>query len=280
MTLNGTGYDQWSVHLSSYIFSQGSPSERERLDAMARLWDPGTIRAVQALGIGAGQCCLEVGAGTGSVARALAGLVGPGGHVLAVDRDVRFLDELPPAVEVRQLDVMTDELPAATYDLVHARLLVAHLHPHLEALRRLAVAVAPGGWLAVEEVDWTSADLVVPQAPAHIAMVCALRELMGKKGGFDATYGRRLLGDMLRLGLTDESASYCGTQSRGTGEAWLAWQLLVLQFQESIVAAGLLTWENVEDWWELSYDPGTLVVSVPMFTVQARRPGRPRKGQS
>jgi SAM-dependent methyltransferase len=250
---------------------QGHPDERTRLEAMARLWDPGTMRLVEALGIGAGHHCLEVGAGTGSVARALAEVVGSEGHVLAVDRDTRFLDRLPESVEVRRVDVMVDDLPRARFDLVHARLLIAHLHPHRRALQRLAAAVAPGGWLLVEEVDWTCADLVVPEAPIHTAMVCALQRLMGDEGGFDATYGRRLLGDLLSLGFTDESAQYYGTQSRGTGESWLPWQLLVERFQRSILDAGLLTRDEVDRWWSLSRDENNLTISAAMFAAWARQ---------
>jgi len=258
--------------LSRYIFSEAHPGERARLEAMARLWDPETIRSVRALGIGPGGRCLEAGAGTGSVARALAELVGPGGYVLAADHDPRFLDGLPDLVEVRAVDIMADELPSAQFDLVHARLLVAHLHPHPEALRRLAAAVAPSGWLLVEEVDWTWSDVVVPAAPAHTAMVRALGELAGKDGGFDATYGRRLLGDMLGLGLASTSARYHGTQSASTDDAWLAWQLLVRQFQDAVLGAGLLSPPEVDAWWSLSRDRSTLLASVPMFTVQAQRP--------
>lgn len=269
--------------VSSYIFSEAEPGERERLDSMARFWDPETIRSVRELGIGAGSRCLEAGAGTGSVARALAELVGSDGSVLAVDRDPRFLDGLPGQVEVWQADVMADDLPQRQFDLVHARLLVAHLHPHRQALRRLAGAVAPGGWLLVEEVDWTSADLVVPSAPVHTAMVRALSQVMGgsatdsggvtgDSSGFDATYGRRLLADVLSLGFHNESARYHGIQAPGTAEAWLSWQLLVRQFQDGIVRAGLLSQRDVDAWWSLSRDSGTLLVGVAMFTVQAQRP--------
>jgi SAM-dependent methyltransferase len=258
--------------LSGYVFSQADQGEHERLAAMARLWDPETMRAVRALGIGAGQRCLEAGAGTGSVARALAELVGPDGYVLAADRDLRFLGGLPAPVEVSRMDVMAGDLPRGQFDLVHGRLLVAHLHPHRQALRRLADAVAPGGWLLVEEVDWTWADVVVPDAPVHTAMVRALEGFLGQGGGFDATYGRRLLGDVLGLGFTRESARYHGTQSRSTGEAWLAWQLLVGQVQDGILAAGLLTRREVDEWWSLSRDGGAFLASVPMFAVQAQRP--------
>ncbi|WP_241251245.1 class I SAM-dependent methyltransferase [Candidatus Protofrankia californiensis] len=257
--------------MSTYVLDQGHPGERTRLEAMAGAWDPGTMRLVGALGIGTGHRCLEVGAGTGSIARALADVVGPEGHVLAVDRDIRFLGELPDGVEVRCMDVMVDDLPHAQFDLVHTRLLIAHLHPHRRALQRLAAAVTPGGWLLVEEVDWTCADLIVPEAPIHIAMVRALQQLMGERGGFDATYGRRLLGDVLSLGFTDVSAQYRGTQSRSSSESWLAWQLLVEQFQQGIIQAELMTQQEVDEWWSLSRDENNLVVGVTMFAVQARR---------
>lgn len=250
-----------------YVLDQGFPSERERLDAMARTWDPGTVRLIGDLGIGRGQRCLEAGAGTGSVARALADLVGTEGHVLAVDRDTRFLDDLPAQVEIRCADVMTDDLPPSRFDLVHARLLVAHLHPHRHALERLAAAVAPGGWLVVEEVDWTYADRVEPEEPVHTAMVQALGHVMD---GFDATYGRRLLGDVLTLGLTGTSARFRGGQSRHA-TSWLPWQLLVEQFQQRIVRTGLLSQRDVDTWWSVSRAGTSLVASPAMFAVQARR---------
>ncbi|WP_019927387.1 methyltransferase domain-containing protein [Nocardia sp. BMG111209] len=254
----------------TYVLNQSFPSERARLEALARLWDAGTMRLVEEIGLGPGMRCLEAGAGTGSVAAALAGIVGDEGHVLAVDRDIRFLDDLPPQVEVRCADILTDDLPPARFDLVHARLLVAHLHPHREALRRLAAAVAPGGWLLVEEVDWTYADRVEPDAPVHTAMLAALTEIMGA-GGFDATYGRRLLGDTRTLGFTDVSAQYRGLQS-GHETAWLAWQFLVEQFHDRMVHGGFVSRADVNDWWALTR-AGTHIVTGPaVFAVRARRP--------
>ncbi|MTD58242.1 methyltransferase domain-containing protein [Amycolatopsis sp. RM579] len=238
---------------------------------MARTWDPGTLRIIGELGIGKGSRCLEAGAGTGSIARALAGIVGTGGEVLAVDRDTRFLDDLPAPAEVLRADLMTGDLPAARFDLVHARLLVAHLHPHSLALQRLAAAVAPGGRLLVEEVDWTHAGQVEPPEPGHAAMIASLTEVMT---GFDATYGRRLLGDVLDLGFTDVSAHYRGAQS-GHEKAWLPWQLLVEQFQDRIVHNGLMSAAQVEHWWSLSRARAHLVTGPALFAVRARRPPIP-----
>ena len=77
---------------------------------------------------------------------------------------------------------------------------------------------------------------------------------------------------MLSLGFRNEAARYHGVQARGTGEAWLAWQLLVRQFQDAIVRAGLLSQRDVDAWWSLSRDRGALLAGVAMFTVQAQRP--------
>jgi hypothetical protein len=71
---------------SRYVFDNAAEEQtRERFATLPRLYDPGTIRHLEALGVGAGWRCLEVGAGGGSVARWLAERVGPIGRVLATD---------------------------------------------------------------------------------------------------------------------------------------------------------------------------------------------------
>jgi len=42
---------------------------------------------------------------------------------------------------------MSEELPQAEFDLVHARLLLMFLSPRLDALQRLVSAARPGGWV-------------------------------------------------------------------------------------------------------------------------------------
>lgn len=119
-------------------------------NALARLrsledWlDPGTIRHLRARGVGAGWRCLEVGAGAGSIARWLSGTVGSGGEVLATDIDTRFLTGLSESnLRVRCHDITADGLPAASFDLVHCRLVLAHLPGREAVLRKLAAAL-PG----------------------------------------------------------------------------------------------------------------------------------------
>ena len=92
-----------------YIYDQGFLQERARLAGIESLWDPGSQQLLDGLGIGAGWRCLEVGAGGGSLVDWMAGR---GATVLAIDIDTRFVDPLAgDAVEVRRLDIRTDELP-------------------------------------------------------------------------------------------------------------------------------------------------------------------------
>src|SRR6266571_4995104 len=77
--------------------------ERRRVQVLAESLDENTIGHLRGLGAGAGWRCLEVGAGSGSVARWLAGQAGAG-RVVATDVDTRFVD-VPDGVEVLRHDV-------------------------------------------------------------------------------------------------------------------------------------------------------------------------------
>ena len=120
--------------LTEYVLAQrDSPYvERARLRLLQEHHDPLTVSQLDAIGVGEGWRCLDVGAGGGSVTRILAERVGSTGSVHAVERDTSLLDELASdRVEVRRLDLMSDPLPQAAFDLVHARLLLMFLSPRL-----------------------------------------------------------------------------------------------------------------------------------------------------
>ena len=109
------------------------------------------------LGVGPSWRCLEVGGGGGSVAAWLSERVGPDGYVLATDIDPRFLVTLKLSnVEARKHDILNDELPEGSFDLVHARAVLEHLPARQEALRQLVTTLTPGGWLLVEDADFVS----------------------------------------------------------------------------------------------------------------------------
>ena len=101
--------------------------ERERLAALEAATDPKTRRHLQAIGVGPGWKCLEVGGG-GSITRWLCEAVGSGGRVVATDIDTRFLRQIDePNFELRKLDILRDTLEDSEFDLMHCGLSLIHL---------------------------------------------------------------------------------------------------------------------------------------------------------
>src|SRR5438270_6702229 len=88
-----------------YLFPHTWEGEGERLTSLAGAFDPVTRRHLAALGLAAGWRCLEVGAGTGSIARWLSEVVGPTGSVLATDLSLDLMQGLAAEnLELRQHD--------------------------------------------------------------------------------------------------------------------------------------------------------------------------------
>jgi SAM-dependent methyltransferase len=170
--------------------------ELARLRLLEERYDARTFGRLSTLGPLAGTRCLEVGAGAGSVARWLAGQAGPAGQVVATDADPRFLaDAAAGGVEVRRHDILADSLEAGRYDLVHCRALLCHLADPLRALRNMAAAVRPGGWLLVEDADYVSLIAADPTHPRSARFEAAIRKFLtfvAASRAFDPFIGRRL----------------------------------------------------------------------------------------
>ena len=60
---------------------------------------------------------------------------------------------MAPRVEVRRHDIARDDPPPGVFDLIHARLVLIWIPQRDEALRRMAGALRPGGWLLIEDFD-------------------------------------------------------------------------------------------------------------------------------
>src|SRR5579859_4610647 len=241
----------------SYIYDNAWGRARERLAAQEARHDPGTILHLEKLGVGEGWHCLEVGAGGGSIAEWLCNRVGRSGRVVAVDIDTRFLNALdPPNLEVRQLDIATDDVEVGAFDLVHARMLLEHVAGRDDALRRLVAAVKPGGWILLEELDHVTL-LPDPAADAKTQEVWGkflddYRKLMTSRGG-DLDYGRRLFGRLQANGLMNVSAEgQVRVEHGGTG--------IGLGFQQ----APLCTGRYWCDWRERD-GHGPVLVRRPRF---------------
>jgi SAM-dependent methyltransferase len=216
-----------------------------------------------------------VGAGGGSIAEWLCRCVGPTGRVVATDIDTRFLEVLQmPNLEVRRHNVVTDPLPEAAFDLVHTRAVLIHLPEREQAIRRMVSALKPGGWFLAEEGDFSS---FVPDAAVGAATVAlfakgwAAFDQVYAAGGADSRYGRRLYGDLCAAGLVDVQAEGRVLMTRGGSPDARFWRVTFTQLQERMVATGLLTDQEMEQFLALYDDPNFVLMGPVLMAVWGRR---------
>src|SRR5262245_7369332 len=198
--------------MTPYIFDNAAEAETaERFASLDSLYNFRTFRFLETTGIGPGWHCLEVGGGSGSVAAWMAERVGPAGHVVVTDIEPRFIERSarlwPANLEVRRHDISTDPLPKRAFNLIHARLVLAHVPQRDTALARMVTALRPRGWLVIEEFDGRLVDRAIPAAdPADAErfskMFCALARLMDERG-FQVDWPRRLHQRLKVSGLTE-----------------------------------------------------------------------------
>jgi SAM-dependent methyltransferase len=222
---------------------------RTHFATLATLFNPGTFRRIEMLGIGPGWCCWEVGAGSASVPRWLARRSSPGGYVLATDRDTTSLredlSESGPAgdgFEMRQHDLGDDPPPPGEFDLVHARLVLMHVPDRDNALAMLISALRPGGWLLLEDADPLLQPLACPDqsGPAQERankIRAATWDLLSQRT--DLAFGRTLPRRLRDAGLTGVGADASVSLA---GPAQDQFQRTMIERQrQRLVGAGLAT---------------------------------------
>lgn len=199
------------AELNGYLLANEAGETEHRFGALAELFDQNTFRHLDAVGVDRGWRCWEVGAGGPSVATWLAERSGVGGYVVATDIDLSWLPEGESVrYAARRLDVAIDDPPAEGFDLVHARLVLVHVPQRDEALRKMAAALRPGGWLVIEDFDVALQPRAVidPSRPDHDVAnrIRAGFEALLAQRGVDLEYGRKLPRLLREVGLTDVAA--------------------------------------------------------------------------
>ena len=245
--------------MTNYLLDNAWERQRQRLAGLEAWFDPGSIRHLSALGVTAGWRCLEVGGGGGSIARWLAHRVGTTGHVLATDLDARFLATLDePNLEVRQHDITRDPLPERVFDLTHARFVLEHLPDRATALRRMFSALAPGGWLLIEETDsvsWLPAPEASAEAAALFTRWTQAFIALCLSTGVDPYAGRRGAGELRALGLSEVDAEGRVYMVRGGSPPAEVWRLTAEQLRPRLIADGYLSEAQMAGVLALLADP-------------------------
>lgn len=229
-----------------YLFGGNEPSERQRLQAQCELWDPFTFRKLADTGVAPGWHCLEVGAGTGSVAAWLVDRVRPTGRVVATDIDTRWLAPLATTnLEVRHHDLARHPLEPNGFDLIHLRLVLEHMPQRDALLPKLVHALRPGGWLVVEDYDIRTLAYTDPSKAAWAAVNRAVVSVC-QSAGSDLVCGSRLLRLLQSAGVRDVTAEG-SVRSMDVRDLAPVYRAALTPLVEPLLRSGKLTAEELQE---------------------------------
>lgn len=257
-------------------------SERARLLAQAELHRPEAERLLDKLQLGPGSRALEVGCGPLGVLHLLSERVGSSGEVVGLDNEPRMIAQASRTIAERKLtnvrlvlgDATASGLPADSFDLAHERLvLINHPAPH-NVVAEMVRVVRPGGWVAVQNVDW----MIWTCEPPHLAwerLLDAVNALRGS-AGLDVFIGRRLPALLRDAGLID-------VQFDAQLRLWRSgdlYQTLLLQFiaihRDQIIHSSLIGAPELDKLTAALEghltQPDTFVIHTPLFQAWGRKP--------
>jgi 2-polyprenyl-3-methyl-5-hydroxy-6-metoxy-1,4-benzoquinol methylase len=260
----------------TYIIAQTDQAdEDERLAILTEIADGFTRQHCRHVGIAPGWNCLEVGAGSGTVAAWMGEQVAPGGRVVATDLDTSRLDELPTeTVSVRAHDVLDGPVERDAFDLVHCRVVLLHLLDPLRALRNMVASLRPGGWLVVEDIDFTTFRSATPQHPLAAGFDAAMSRTWSKldeAGVMQPYLGAHMVGlfDQLDVDDTESLGRYTVWRGRGLGARF--WSLSTAETAPLLIDAEILTEDDVACLRAAFADPTFAFVPGVATTTWARR---------
>ena len=112
---------------------------------------------------------MDAGCGAGDVSLIAAGLVGPNGTVVGVDKDPNVIETARKRSSDAGFENVTfvegdicSFASSSDFDAVVGRLILMYLTEPVRAIRKLLGHLRPGGIAAFQEADWTHRPAVLP----------------------------------------------------------------------------------------------------------------------
>jgi cyclopropane fatty-acyl-phospholipid synthase-like methyltransferase len=192
--------------VGSYVIAGGKEG-KERLDRLQDAMRETTLELLQSAGLKPGDRCLDAGCGGGHVAMDMARIVGPTGRVIGIDFDPNVLELARlDAKEAKADNIEFTATDASSFDggpfsFIHARYLLSHVGEPDRVFAHLKGLLAPGGRIAIEDIDM-SGSFCHPPEPAQDRFQVLYTEAV-RRGGADANLGRRLPTIALAAGMRD-----------------------------------------------------------------------------
>lgn len=218
---------------------------------------------------------LEIGCGTGAVARALARRDDFSGHVLGVDQSVPFVhaaqrfaqqEGLAASAEFAVADAHHLEFPPTSFDVVIAHTLISHVGDPLAVLREMARMARPGGAVVLFDGDYASLTYAfVDQVFGRL-----MDEALATASFNNPLIMRELPKLLPKLGLEITSAWGEAVVEIGSGSYFKSFAETYAPY---VVSAGLIAEEAVTAWLDAQMQyisEGTFFASCNYYTYIAR----------
>ena len=251
--------------------------ERGRTPSQARL----RRRFLRWVPVGAGDRVLEVGCGTGVVARDLAALVGRRGAVAAVDPSAtllalarRFSREAPGGrITFRRGD--GNRLPFADgrFDATLAITVILHVEDPLRVVKEMLRVTRPGGRVGVQDQDFG----LVGAAHPDRALTARILDGVAARIYAEPFSGRRLPALLRAAGLTD--VKLLADVYQDTALTRFSRNFLERR-AENAVRFGIVDAPTAQRWldgFNALVAEGTFVLTMNYFGAVGLRPGRARR---
>ena len=208
-----------SVDKSCHYVLGHAPNEMARLARQAAIFEAPTLTMLARCGLGPGQRVLDLGCGAGDVSLLVSDFVGPDGQVIGVDRAPEAVGTArgrAAGLGRRNLTFVQstlEDLVIPPVDAVVGRFVLMHQTSPVDALRRAARLVRPGGVVAMMESHLDALVLEWHSWPASAAYTNLLDVMLRtiKAAGGRTDMGLRLRGAFLEAGLPDPAIDVHGT---------------------------------------------------------------------
>ena len=188
-----------------YVLGHGS-EEHRRLILQSRFIGDLTEIVFAHAGLAPGMRVLDIGCGAGDVSLLAAAFVGASGSVLGIDQSAESVALATGRARAAGLDNVRFEVGqlesfrnAETFDALVGRLVLLYLREPAVVLRQLAELVRPGGVIAFQEMEMTTARSV-PDVPEFAQCGRWIVEAF-TRAGVETSMGSRLYSIFVQAGL-------------------------------------------------------------------------------
>lgn len=265
----------------SYRHYSGTAAENYQRYFVPAIAEPVSVPLLAAAALRPGERVLDVGCGTGVIARRAAEQVGPAGAVTAIDLSPEMIEvaqatpaPATPSIEWRAGDAASLPFPDGAYDAVLCQMALMFMENRIAAVTEMRRVLKPGGRVVVSTPG--------PIQPVFTALERAIVEHIGADLGMFvravfSMHDPDAVATLLRdAGLREVSGTVSPVRLRLPSPQEFLWQyisvtpLAPLVAQAPETAQEAMERQAVKAWQPYVVD-GAVTVEQPMVVVSGRR---------